>query len=190
MTKQEFLKALGEKLSEDLPAAEVLRQIQYYEGYIDAETSRGRDEESILEELGDPILIARNVSESPITHRNSWNTQSPYEQGYVQGSYESRTGTKSTASTPAQPERPEAGDFRKETNENAFREEATINSKPDGVRQKAFLMPLILAAVLVIALIVGIVTGAVTLDAMVLPLILLAAAFVLIFILVAIRKKK
>ena len=129
MTKQEFMQALGEKLSEGLPADEVLRQMQYYEGYLDAETSRGRSEASVLSELGDPVLLARNVLESPTARAAYWNTQSPYEQGFAEGSYESKNrGVKSANTGPAS----SAGESA------PVRREAPANEKkPDGVWRKA-----------------------------------------------------
>ena len=34
MTKEEFLNALGNKLSEDLSGSEIASELRYYEGYI------------------------------------------------------------------------------------------------------------------------------------------------------------
>ncbi len=65
MTRQEFISALGAKLSEDLSTAEVLSQTQYYQGYFDGEMKKGKTEEEIADELGDPLLIAKTIVESP-----------------------------------------------------------------------------------------------------------------------------
>lgn len=64
-TRQEFIDTLGAKLAEGMSTAEVLSQIQYYQGYIDGEMLRGKTEEAVLEELGDPMLIAKTILESP-----------------------------------------------------------------------------------------------------------------------------
>lgn len=86
MTKEEFLNALANKLSEDLSGAEIASELRYYEGYIDAEVSRGKSEEEATEQLGDPILIARNIVESP---RNSYGyREATYEQGYEEATYQ------------------------------------------------------------------------------------------------------
>ena len=86
MTKEEFLNALGNKLSEDLSGSEIASELRYYEGYIDAEVSRGKSEEEATEQLGDPILIARNIVESP---RNSYGyREATYEQGYEEATYQ------------------------------------------------------------------------------------------------------
>ncbi len=61
MTRKEFLDGLREKLSGSLPAAEVQNHIAYYNDYIKEEVKKGRREEDILEELGDPWAIARSL---------------------------------------------------------------------------------------------------------------------------------
>ena len=97
MTKEEFLNALGNKLSEDLSGSEIASELRYYEGYIDAEVSRGKSEEEATEQLGDPILIARNIVESP---RNSYGyREATYEQGYEEATYQqANTGSYGTDS--------------------------------------------------------------------------------------------
>jgi uncharacterized membrane protein len=97
MTKEEFLNALGNKLSEDLSGSEIASELRYYEGYIDAEVSRGKSEEEATEQLGDPILIARNIVESP---RNSYGyREATYEQGYEEATYQqANTGSYDTDS--------------------------------------------------------------------------------------------
>ena len=86
MTKEEFLNALGNKLSEDLSESEIVSELRYYEGYIDAEVSRGKSEEEATDQLGDPILIARNIAEAP---RNSYGyREATYEQGYEEATYQ------------------------------------------------------------------------------------------------------
>ena len=86
MTKEEFLNALGNKLSEDLSESEIVSELRYYEGYIDAEVSRGKSEEEATDQLGDPILISRNIAEAP---RNSYGyREATYEQGYEEATYQ------------------------------------------------------------------------------------------------------
>jgi len=86
MTKEEFLNALGSKLSEDISESEIASELRYYEGYIDAEVSRGKSEEEATEQLGDPILIARNIAEAP---RNAYGyREASYEQGYEEATYQ------------------------------------------------------------------------------------------------------
>ena len=88
MNKQEFLDALAAKLSEEITnPAEVADQVSYYEGYIDSEIANGKDEETVTGELGDPILIARNILESPGSDRRDYSTSS-YEQGRAEAQYQ------------------------------------------------------------------------------------------------------
>lgn len=61
MTRREFLDGLREKLSGNLPAAEVQNHIAYYHDYIKEEVKKGRREEDVLDELGDPWVIARSL---------------------------------------------------------------------------------------------------------------------------------
>lgn len=63
MTKQEFLDILGRALNRELSAEETAENLHYYENYIRQEVSRGKSEEQVLAELGDPRLIARTILE-------------------------------------------------------------------------------------------------------------------------------
>lgn len=89
MTKQEFIDALSQKLSEDLDEQAVYNETRYYIGYIDAETAKGRAEEEVTAELGDPILIARNLVDSP---RNTTEIYAgdTYAQGYSEAEYQAQ----------------------------------------------------------------------------------------------------
>lgn len=61
MSKREFLAKLREYLSYELPEQLVRTEVQYYSDYIDSESAGGRSAESVIDELGDPQLIARTV---------------------------------------------------------------------------------------------------------------------------------
>ena len=61
MTKNEFIIKLQEALENDLDAAAVRENVNYYSGYIDDEMRKGRGEEEVLDELGDPWVIAQSV---------------------------------------------------------------------------------------------------------------------------------
>lgn len=64
MNKHEFLEGLRDALSGDVPPAVVQEQLQYYSGYIQSEIQKGRTEEAVMEELGDPRLIARTIEDT------------------------------------------------------------------------------------------------------------------------------
>lgn len=61
MRKEEFLEKLRARLSQTMSVQEVTAQIRYYENYIREQVQSGRSEEEVLEELGDPLLIAKTL---------------------------------------------------------------------------------------------------------------------------------
>ena len=61
MNKTEFLQQLREALATDLSSRTVEENIRYYSQYISDEEWKGRTEEEILNELGDPWLIAKTI---------------------------------------------------------------------------------------------------------------------------------
>lgn len=90
MTKIEFIQELSAKLSEEMSPEDVLKEARYYEGYIDGEMARGKTEEESVSDLGSPLLIARNILDSP---REESETISIFpseeeEEAYAEGSYQ------------------------------------------------------------------------------------------------------
>ncbi len=63
MTKHEFLEKMRHALANDLGSSTVQENVNYYDGYISEEVRKGRAEETVIEELGDPWAIARNIIE-------------------------------------------------------------------------------------------------------------------------------
>lgn len=61
MKKNEFLRKLREFLSYELPDRLVEKNVNYYRDYIDSEINNKKPESKVLEELGDPQLIARTI---------------------------------------------------------------------------------------------------------------------------------
>lgn len=61
MSKEEFLRGLENALSGNVPPAVVRDNLRYYDDYIRSERQKGRTEADIMEELGDPRLIARTI---------------------------------------------------------------------------------------------------------------------------------
>lgn len=83
MNKEEFLQALRRDLSGDVPPGVVEENVRYYREYITDEVRKGRTEEEVIEEIGDPRLIAKNIEDT---------TDLPEEdagQGFGGGYYES-----------------------------------------------------------------------------------------------------
>lgn len=64
MTKREFLDSLRAALSTRVGASVVNENINYYEDYINTQMRMGRSEAEVLEELGDPRLLARSIAEA------------------------------------------------------------------------------------------------------------------------------
>lgn len=61
MNRQEFLDGLYRALAGEVSEEKRQSDIRYYRDYIAEEVSKGRSEEDVLAELGDPRLIARTI---------------------------------------------------------------------------------------------------------------------------------
>lgn len=61
MSKQEFLDGLRRSLSSINDYTFVNDTISYYENYIESQIRMGRMETEVMEELGDPRLIAKSI---------------------------------------------------------------------------------------------------------------------------------
>ena len=61
MSKEEFLDTLRKVLARELSESEVADNINYYWNYIEQQIASGKTEEQVLQELGDPRLIARTI---------------------------------------------------------------------------------------------------------------------------------
>ena len=57
MRKQEFLDELKQTLSGEVPAEIMMDTYRYYANYIDEEIQNGKEEETVLAELGKPKSI-------------------------------------------------------------------------------------------------------------------------------------
>lgn len=64
MRKDEFLKLLRQALVGDVPNRVLEENIRYYDGYISEEVGKGRSEEDVIEEIGDPRLIAKTIEDT------------------------------------------------------------------------------------------------------------------------------
>lgn len=61
MKKDQFMKELRRALAVELSAEEINEHVTYYNEYFSIELSKGRSEEQILDELGEPRLIAKSI---------------------------------------------------------------------------------------------------------------------------------
>ena len=64
MRKDEFLQTLRRALNGNVPPRVVEENVRYYDGYISDEVRKGRSEEEVIEEIGDPRLIARTIEDT------------------------------------------------------------------------------------------------------------------------------
>ena len=84
MTKSEFLRGLRGALS-GAPDSLILENINYYSDYIDGEIRKGRSEEEVMEELGEPQWIAKSILDA--SEGNTW-TGSSYGTGATAYEYD------------------------------------------------------------------------------------------------------
>lgn len=73
MSKKEFLDILYNQLSGQIPEGSVAAHVQYYRNYIEDEQQKGRTETDILNDLGDPHLIARTLLDTEVGAGNPQN---------------------------------------------------------------------------------------------------------------------
>ena len=64
MSKNEFIQGLEAALSGNVPPETVRENLIYYRDYIRTELEKGRTEQDIMDELGDPRLIARTIMDT------------------------------------------------------------------------------------------------------------------------------
>ncbi len=72
MSRQDFIDALKRALYGKIDDFTLADHIQYYEGYIVQEIVSGKSEQEVLNELGDPRLIARTLLEAADTKTSSY----------------------------------------------------------------------------------------------------------------------
>lgn len=73
----EFLRKLRSALSGEIPEHEIEQNLNYYADYFIAQANNGKNEAQILEELGDPSLIARSIIDADrISGKASYNFNS------------------------------------------------------------------------------------------------------------------
>lgn len=64
MAKKEFLEKLALALAGQVSEMVIEENIRYYDSYISDETAKGKSVHQVLDELGDPRLIARSIIEA------------------------------------------------------------------------------------------------------------------------------
>ena len=71
MNKQEFIEQLRRNLASINDYVFVNDTIAYYENYIESEVRMGKSEEEVMQQLGDPRLIAKSIKATHIDNDES-----------------------------------------------------------------------------------------------------------------------
>ena len=64
MNRTEFIEKLQRALAGGLDSGQVADNVRYYQEYIDSEMRKGRSESEVMEQLGDPRLLAKSIVEA------------------------------------------------------------------------------------------------------------------------------
>ena len=97
MNREEFLRGLENALSGNVPPSVVRDNLRYYDDYIRSERQKGRSESDIMEELGDPRLIARTILDT-----TPGAAEGEYEEYHPFGSFAGSSGRTSQQEEPQQ----------------------------------------------------------------------------------------
>lgn len=153
MTKEEFLYGLRRALLSTGSPSLIEENMRFYSSYIDGELSKGRSLEEIMEELGDPRLIA-----------NSIKTAAGYDDEFAGTVVESEESGYENASFNREKESSETGEFK--------------SFSLTGNSARIALIGTIIVLVLIVILLAALVAGVLSLLAPVLvPLIVLGIIF-------------
>lgn len=71
MNKQEFIEGLRRSLSSLNDYTFVNDTISYYENYIESQIRMGKTEEEVMEQLGDPRLIAKSIKATHVSEEDA-----------------------------------------------------------------------------------------------------------------------
>lgn len=80
MNKEEFIEKLQRALAGGLNSGLVAENVRYYQDYIDTEMRKGRGEEEVLAQLGDPRLLAKSIIEANKHAGENYGTNREYDE--------------------------------------------------------------------------------------------------------------
>ncbi len=86
MSKQEFIEGLRRNLSSINDYTFVNDTISYYENYIESQIRMGKAETEVMEELGDPRLIAKSIRATHVSEEDE-NEQNFSQDTYAENSH-------------------------------------------------------------------------------------------------------
>ena len=96
MTKQDFLDKLRRALTGEVNADVIQENIRFYDEYFMIEERKGRTEQEILAELGEPRLLAKTIIDTTSKENGAYCKTSYEEESFDQ---EENTGEKRTFRT-------------------------------------------------------------------------------------------
>lgn len=80
MEKREFIDKLQRALAGGLNSSQVAENVRYYEEYIDSEIRKGKSEADVMEQLGDPRLLAKSIIEANKRAGASYGSNREYDE--------------------------------------------------------------------------------------------------------------
>ena len=80
MDRIEFIDKLQRALAGGLNSGQVAENVRYYQEYIDSEIRKGRSEEDVMAQLGDPRLLARSIIEANKRAGTSYGSNREYDE--------------------------------------------------------------------------------------------------------------
>ncbi len=83
MTRQEFLQGLDLALQGQMSQAAINENIRYYDNYIVEEARKGKTEQMVIDQLGNPRLIAKTLIDT--TEQYNRQTGDRYTESYGKG---------------------------------------------------------------------------------------------------------
>lgn len=80
MDREEFIDKLRRALAGGLSSSQVAENVRYYQEYIDSEMRKGRSEEEVMGQLGDPRLLAKSIIEANKRAGMSYGSNREYDE--------------------------------------------------------------------------------------------------------------
>lgn len=93
MNRYEFIEKLRAALAGKATQSAINENVRYYEEYLDTEIRKGKKEEEVLRELGEPRLLAKTIIEANKQTGHGTNAQEVYHDTVDYGSGKAKKST-------------------------------------------------------------------------------------------------
>lgn len=80
MDKTEFIEKLQRALAGGLNSSQVAENVRYYQEYIDSQIRKGYSEAEVMQQLGDPRLLAKSIIEANKRAGASYGSNREYDE--------------------------------------------------------------------------------------------------------------